>query len=39
MNIFVIDLDKKNSESLLYENFPEFPKKLLDSLEKEVKTL
>ena len=39
MNIFIIDLDRKNSESLLYENFPEFPKKLLDNLEKEVKTL
>ena len=39
MNIFVIDLDKKNSESLLFESFPEFPKKLLDSLEKEVKIL
>ena len=39
MNIFVIDLDKKSSESLLSESFPEFPKKLLDSLEKEIKTL
>ena len=39
MNIFVIDLDKKSSESLLYESFPEFPKKLLDSLEKEIRTL
>ena len=39
MNIFIIDLDRKNSESLLYESFPEFPKKLLDNLEKEVKTL
>ena len=39
MNIFVIDLDNKKSESLLYDDFPEFPKKLLDSLEKEVKIL
>ena len=39
MNIFVIDLDKRNSESLLYESFPDFPKKLLDSLDKEIKIL
>ena len=39
MNIFIINLDKKTSESLLYETFPEFPKKMLDSLEKEIKTL
>ena len=39
MNIFVIDLDAKKSESLLFDDFPEFPKKLLDSLEKEVKIL
>ena len=39
MNIFIIDLDKKSSESLLYESFPEFPKKLLEILEKQIKTL
>ena len=39
MNIFVIDLDKRTSESFLYDSFPEFPKKLLDSLEKEIRVL
>ena len=39
MNIFIINLDKKTSESLLCEEFPEFPKKLLDNLDKEIKTL
>ena len=39
MNIFVIDLDKKHSESLLYEEFPNFPKKLVDNLEKDINIL
>ena len=39
MNIFVIDLDRKNSESLLCEDFPEFPKKLLSQLKTEIKRL
>ena len=39
MNIFVIDLDKKASEALLCEDFPEFPKKILFFLAKEIKTL
>ena len=39
LNIFVIDLDNKKSESLLYEDFPEFPKKILLFLAKEIKTL
>ena len=39
MNIFVIDLDKKTSEALLCEDFPEFPKKYSTLLEKEIKDL
>ena len=39
MNIFVIDLDKKHSEALLYEKFPNFPKKYVETLDKEIRVL
>ena len=39
MEIFVIDLDKKNSFELFYETFPNFPKKLVEGLEKEIRLL
>ena len=39
MNIFVIDLDNKKSEPLLYEEFPKFPKKHVETLDKEIKVL
>ena len=39
MNIFVIDLDNKHSEALIYEEFPNFPKKLVENLEKEIRVL
>ena len=39
MEIFVIDLDKKKSFELFYETFPNFPKKLVEGLEKEIRAL
>jgi len=39
MNIFVIDLDNKKSLALIYESFPDFPKKHVETLEKEVRVL
>jgi len=39
MNIFVIDLDNKHSVALIYEEFPNFPKKLVENLEKEIRVL
>ena len=39
MNIFVIDLDNKHSEAILSEEFPNFPKKNVETLEKEIKGL
>ena len=39
MNLFVIDLDKKHSEALLYEKVPNFPKKNVENLEKEIRVL
>ena len=39
MEIFVIDLDKKTSFELFYETFPNFPKKLVENLEKEIRLL
>ena len=39
MNIFVVDLDKKTSQLISDEEFPNFPSKILSSLEKEIKNL
>ena len=39
MNIFIIDLDKKKSYIKSDEAFPNFPSKLLSTLEKDLKNL
>ena len=39
MNIFIIDLDKKKSQLLTDEDFPNFPSKILSTLEKDIKSL
>ena len=44
MNVFIVDLDKKDDEKKNYElfsdeEFPEFPNKLVSNLEKELKSL
>ena len=39
MSIFIIDLDKKKSYVLSDETFPNFPSKLLSTLEKDIKNL
>ena len=39
MNIFIIDLDKKKSYLLSDEEFPNFPSKMLSTLEKDIKNL
>ena len=39
MNIFVIDLDNKISKALLCEDFPNFPKKNVENLDKEIRIL
>ena len=43
MNVFIVDLDKKDTEKnyelFSDEEFPEFPNKLLSNLEKELKSL
>ena len=39
MNILIIDLDNKKSYLLTDENFPNFPSKILSTLEKDIKNL
>ena len=43
MNVFIVDLDKKDTEKnyelFSDEEFPDFPNKLLSNLEKELKSL
>ena len=39
MNIFIIDLDKKRTELITDEEFPNFPSKIVANLEKEIKLL
>ena len=39
MNIFVIDLEKKKSYLISTEKFPNFPSKILSTLEKDIKSL
>ena len=39
MNIFIIDLDRKRTELISDEEFPNFPSKIVANLEKEVKSL
>ena len=39
MNIFIIDLDKKKSYLFSDEEFPNFPSKILSTLEKDIKSL
>ena len=39
MNIFIIDLDKKRTELITDEEFPNFPSKIVANLEREIKLL
>ena len=39
MNIFIIDLDRKRTSLLSDEEFPDFPKKIVENLEREIKLL
>ena len=39
MTIFIIDLDRKKTELKTDEDFPDFPTKLINNLEKEIKLL
>jgi hypothetical protein len=39
MNIFIVDLDKKTWALITDEEFPNFPSKILNTLEKDVKNL
>ena len=39
MNIFIVDLDSKNSFLKSDEKFPNFPSKILSTLEKDIKNL
>ena len=39
MNIFIIDLDRRKTELISEEEFPNFPSKLINNLEKEIKML
>ena len=39
MNIFIIDLDKKRTNLISDEEFPNFPSKIVSNLEKEIKSL
>ena len=39
MTIFIIDLDKKRTELITDEEFPNFPAKIVSNLEKEIKVL
>ena len=39
MNILIIDLDKKKTELKADEEFPDFPSKIINNLEKEIKSL
>jgi len=39
MNIFIIDLDKKRTNLISDEEFPNFPSKIVSNLEKEIKML
>ena len=39
MNIFIIDLDKRKTELISDEEFPNFPSKIVNTLEKEIKSL
>ena len=39
MNIYIVDLDQKNSSLKSDEKFPNFPSKILSTLEKDIKNL
>ena len=39
MNVFIIDLDKKKSHLITDEQFPNFPSKILSTLERDIKSL
>jgi hypothetical protein len=39
MNIFIIDLDKKRTDLITDEEFPDFPEKIVSNLEREIKIL
>ena len=39
MNILIIDLDKKRTELITDEEFPDFPSKIVGVLEKEIKLI
>ena len=39
MNILIIDLDRKKTELITDEVFPDFPTKIINNLEKEIKSL
>ena len=39
MNIFIIDLERKKSHLISNEKFPNFPSKILNTLEKDIKSL